>query len=260
MRDEEKRYRRRSMLLFVPVLAAAIGIGMVIGTGGPKPEVQAAAADGGVERGLITVSGNGELQVAPDVAYINVGIETRAAMAKEAQAKNASQFAAMEKVLYDTYKLAKKDVKTISFYVQPEYKYNEKDGTSKVTGYVATHTVQITSRNLEGIGQLLDSLSAAGANRIEGVTFNTEKQEQYELQALEKAMANAKAKAETLARAAGRSIKGVAAISQGNVSSNPIFQRNVAFASDESAANAKTSIQTGEITVTTSVSVAYEMQ
>ncbi|MCQ6562234.1 SIMPL domain-containing protein [Paenibacillus mendelii] len=260
MGDEKKSYRRYSMLLVVPVLAAAIGIGVVIGAGGPKAEVQAAAADGGVERGLITVSGNGELQVAPDVAYINVGIETRAATAKEAQAKNANQFAAMEKVLYDTYKMAKKDVKTVGFYVQPEYKYNEKDGTSKVTGYVATHTVQITSRNLEGIGQLLDSLSAAGANRIEGVTFNTEKQEQYELQALEKAMANAKAKAETLAKAAGRSVKGVAAISQGNVSSTPIFQRNMNMAAESKADGGATSVQTGEITITTTVSVAYEMQ
>ena len=151
MGDEKKGYRRYSMLLVVPVLAAAIGIGVVIGAGGPKAEVQAAATDGGVERGLITVSGNGELQVAPDVAYINVGIETRAATAKEAQAKNANQFAAMEKVLYDTYKMAKKDVKTVGFYVQPEYKYNEKDGTSKVTGYVATHTVQITSRDRKSV-------------------------------------------------------------------------------------------------------------
>ena len=81
----------------------------------------------------------------------------------------------------------------------------------------------MTTRDLNGIGQLLDDLSASGANRMDGVQFDTEKQDQYELQALEKAMANAKAKAETLAKAAGKQLKGVLTISQNSANSGPIF-------------------------------------
>ncbi|QYR21541.1 SIMPL domain-containing protein [Paenibacillus sp. sptzw28] len=256
----ERAPRRRSILLLAGALAVAVGIGTAIGAGGGKTDVYALDTSGAVEKGIITVTGSGDLQAAPDVAYVNVGIDTRAATAKEAQAKNANQFAALKKVLFGYNKLAEKDVKTTGFYVQPEYRYNNNDGTSKLTGYVATHSVQITTRNLDGIGQLLDGLSAAGANRVDGVQFDTEKQDQYELQVLEKAVANAKAKAEALAKAAGKQLNGVVNISQNNVSSTPIFNRGEYAAADKAAESAPTTVQTGEITVSANITVVFAMQ
>ncbi|TYP69192.1 SIMPL domain-containing protein [Paenibacillus methanolicus] len=251
--------KKRPMLLLVPALAVAIGFGTIIGAGGPTPFVKAAETVS-VERGLITVAGKGEIKVAPDVAYINAGVETKAATAKEAQAKNAAQFAAIEKLLFTTYKLDKKDVKTTGFYVQPQYQYNEKDGTSKIIGYTATHSIEITSRNLDGIGALLDNLSTAGANRVDGVRFDVENQEQYELQAMEKAMAQAKRKADVLAKAGGRAVKQVVNITQGDVASVPIFQTAKIMAESAADSAGGSSVQTGEVTVSTSVTVSYEMQ
>ncbi|GGD98959.1 SIMPL domain-containing protein [Paenibacillus nasutitermitis] len=251
----------RKKWILTAALAVAVGIGAVIGANGGLGNVYAAEEVGNVQKGIITVSGKGELQASPDVAYINVGVETRAATAKEAQANNATKFAALQKVLFEKNKLATKDVKTTNFNVQPQYTYNEKDGTNKVTGYVATHSIQITSRELTTIGQLLDQLSTAGANRMEGVQFDTEKQDQYELQALEKAMANAKSKAETLAKAAGKQVKEVVNVTQTSAGSVPIYNnRAMAESAQSSADGAGSVLQTGEITLSAHVQVTYEMQ
>ncbi|WP_090583456.1 SIMPL domain-containing protein [Paenibacillus sp. OV219] len=250
--------------VLVPVLALAVGVGTVFGAAGHNGnEVYAVDNSVIVQKSTITVAGSGKLQVTPDVAYVNVAVETRATTAKEAQAQNANQFAGLKKVLFTTYKMAEKDVKTVGFYVQPEYTYDQKTGESKVKGYVATHSVQITTRNLDGIGQLLDALSASGANRVDGVQFDTEKQDQYELQALEKAMANAKAKADTLAKAAGKQVKEVISISQNNVNSGPIYYGQGGMAKADMAASsesAPTSVETGVINVSTDITVVYEMQ
>jgi uncharacterized protein YggE len=224
--------------------------------------VFAQETDGGSLKQTITVTGDGEMKAAPDVAYLNLAVETRAATAKEAQAANAKQFEALKKVLFTTYKMDQKDVQTTGFYVQPQYRYNEKDGTNKITGYVATHSVQITTRDLANIGKLFDDLSAAGANRIDGVQFDTEKKEQYEAQALEKAVANAKVKAEALAKAAGRQLKGVISIAQNGTNAQPLIydKMQVMNESAASADRAATSVQTGQITVSAGITVVFEMQ
>lgn len=259
--QQGKGFRKYTMLLIVPALAVAVGVGSLLGANGGNDNVYALEAAANVQKGLITVSGEGKLQAAPDVAYIQLGIETRAATAKEAQSKNATKFAALKKVLYETHKLAAKDVQSTGFSVQPDYQYNNKDGTSKIVGYISTHSIRITTRDLEGTGKLLDDLSAAGANRVDGIQFDTEKGDQYELQALGKAMENAKAKAEALAKAAGRQVKGVVNISESNVSSPIPYYGNYNLAKNEAADTAApTSIQSGEISLSSNVTVVYEMQ
>jgi uncharacterized protein YggE len=252
----------RKTLVLVPVLAAAVAVGAIIGAGGGKTDVFAAQeATGGSLKSTITVTGEGELKAAPDVAYLNVAVETRAATAKEAQAANAKQFEALKKVLFTTYKMDQKDVQTAGFYVQPEYRYNEKDGSNKVTGYLATHSVQITTRDLANIGKLFDDLSAAGANRIDGVRFDTEKKEQYEVQALDKAVANAKVKAEALAKASGRQLKGVISIAQNGSNAQPLYYDGMQMKAESAAADrAVTSVQAGQITVNAGITVIFEMQ
>ncbi|MFC5651969.1 SIMPL domain-containing protein [Paenibacillus solisilvae] len=253
--------RRRSLMVFVPVLAIAIGVGALFGTiGNGKNNVYALESGSAAERSTITVSGKGELKAAPDVAYVNVAVETRALTAKEAQSKNATQFAGLTKLLYDTYKMAAKDVKTTSFNVQPEYTYNNNDGTSKVKGYLAAHSLQITTRDLNGVGKLLDDLSASGVNRVDGVQFDTEKADQYELQTLDKAMANAKAKAQTLAKAAGKELQDVITITQNSINVVPVNNGRNIMMESKAADSAQTTVETGEITLSADITVTYEMK
>jgi uncharacterized protein YggE len=247
------------------VLAVALVGWLGLGNGGAdiaKAEpVASSVATGAAALNTITVAANGSVSVEPDIAYVNASVETRGATANEAQKANADKFAAVEKALYEKFSIDKKDVATTVFNVQPEYNYTDKEGR-KLTGYTAVHSVQVKYRNLADIGKLLDALSAAGANRMDGVQFSTEKTDQYELDALKKAMANADAKANVLAAAAKRQVKGVINIVQGGASAPPIMYAAMdqAKASTASAAGMPTSIQPGQIEVNTTVTVQYEMQ
>jgi len=206
----------------------------------------------------ITVGASGSVMVDPDIAYVRVAVETKAETAAKAQQANAERFAAVEKVLYEQFKIDKKDVQTSGFNVYPEYNYTERDGR-KLVGYNATHSLQVAYRQLGDIGKLLDALANAGANRIDGVQFGTEKAEQYELEALKKAMANAKAKADTLAASAGRQVKGVINIVQGASQTPPIVMTSVAAKSMAMADMASTSVQAGQIEISANVTVQYQM-
>jgi uncharacterized protein YggE len=208
----------------------------------------------------VTVGASGSIMVEPDVAYLNLAVETRGSKATEAQQANADKFAEVEKTLYSTFGIDKKDVKTTGFNVQPEYNYTQKDG-QVLKGYIAVHSIQVTYRKLSEIGKLFDALTASGANRLDGVQFGTEKNDQYELEALKKAMANASAKAGVLATSANRQLKGVINIVQGEVSSNPIlYAQNEAKSISMSASGAPSSVQSGQIEISTNVTVQYEMQ
>ncbi|MCD9025186.1 SIMPL domain-containing protein [Cohnella silvisoli] len=210
----------------------------------------------------VTVGASGSIMVEPDVAYLNLAVETRGTKAADAQQANADKFAGVEKTLYEKFAIDKKDVKTTGFNVQPEYNYTEKDG-QVLKGYIAVHSIQVTYRKLPEIGKLFDALTAAGANRLDGVQFATEKNDQYELDALKKAMTNAAAKAGVLATSANRQLKGVVNIVQGDVSSNPILyvrEQAKMQMNDMAASGASSSVQSGQIEIRTQVTVQYEMQ
>jgi len=242
-----------AMLAATPMYGPAVADSIQGGT------AMAAEAAGTVQR-TITVTGEGKVKIQPDVAYVNFGVFTRADTANEAQSLNAKAFAAIEKVLKEQYKVAAADIKTSGFYVNPEYSYPA-DGQPKVTGYTANHDVVVAYRDLDALGGLLDAVSKAGANRVNGIQFGTEKTDEYELQAIEGAMADAKRKADTIAKASGRSVQGVLNVQLGWVNSGgPIVYPYAAKMDAASeAAGVSTSVQPGELDITTTVTVTYEM-
>lgn len=223
-------------------------------------QVYAAEQTNTNERHAITVNGVGELAVNPDVAYVNLAIVTKADSANDAQTKNAQSFANLEKVFYDNFKLDKKDVKTSGFVVQPVYSYADKE--PKITGYTATQTVQVTYREMDKIGALLDAASSAGVNQINGIQFDTEKRQDYEISAIDKAMSNAESKAKAIAKDAGKELKGVINVTQTGNTSVPIRIDNVGAVAmkQADASNTATSISPGELKILTNVTVQYDFQ
>ncbi|WP_199621546.1 SIMPL domain-containing protein [Paenibacillus alkalitolerans] len=211
-----------------------------------------------VETRTITVTGQGKIMIQPDVAYVNIGVFSKGKTANEAQTENAKLFAAVEKALIEKFGIAKKDIKTNGFYVNPEYSYPDK-GQPVISGYTADHSIVVTYRNLDKLGQLLDAVSKAGANRMNGIQFGTEKSEEYELQAIEKAMANAEVKAGAIAKYAKRSLKGVLNVQQHGVNNDAPPYYPMAKGESAAADGASTSVQPGELEYTTSVTVTYEM-
>lgn len=220
--------------------------------------VLAAEETKSLETHTINVVGQGNLSVTPDVAYISIGLATKANTAKEAQSKNATAFSNVQKVLFDSYKLDKKDVLTSGYQVQPNYTYADK-AEPKITSYSATQTIQITYRELAKIGILLDDLSGVGVNQMNGIRFDTEKRQEYEIQAIDDAMNNAHLKAQAIAKNAGKELKGVLNVVQGGTSTAPITYNNQSMKMSEALMNdAATSISSGELKITLSISVQYE--
>lgn len=224
---------------------------------GVAPSKVYAAEQAAVQKQLVTVTGSGEISITPDVAYVTLGIRTEAENAKDAQAANAAAYEKLRDVLFNQYKLEAKDVQTNGFRVNPEYSYTDND--RKIKGYTAVQTLQVTYRDLDNLGKLLDDASTAGANQIDGVRFSTEKGDAYELQAIEKAMDNAKLKAEAIAKYAGKELKGIVAVNQGGGIAVPMQYANVMMEKElASDASGGTSISVGELKVSTNVTVQYE--
>ncbi|MDP5275832.1 SIMPL domain-containing protein [Chengkuizengella axinellae] len=203
----------------------------------------------------ITVLGEGEITVNPDVAFVTIAVETKGDTASEAQEENAKIIKQVESVILDTYKLKDEDIQTTSFNVYPRYQYTEKDAP-KLLGYESKHSLQITYRNIDQIGELVDDLTKAGVNRVDHISFNTEIADEYELAAIENAMANAEEKAGVIAKSENKTIKGIIHVVQGN----PTFDSPINFASQELSYDAynNTSIASGQIKITANVSVQYE--
>lgn len=244
--------------------SVAIAASLLIGGGaissvlGKSAPVYADNSDSS-QQNTISVTGTGEISVKPDMAYLSLGVQTTAATAKDAQSQNAAAIQKLTNLLKGTWKIDAADIQTSQFYVQPNYSYNDKDG-QKINGYIALHTLKVTYKNLDSIGQLLDDAASAGANQITDITFTVENPDQYQEQVIAKAMANAGLKAGAIAKAASRQLGTVLSVVQNDGTIAPVFTKNMTLASASSADAASTAVEPGEITVNTSLSVQYAMK
>lgn len=129
---------------------------------------------------VITVTGDGQATLPPDVARISLTIENVAATVSEAQAATTKQAnAAIEYMKGQN--IAEKDVKTLSYNITPQYSYPNPcavgvpcppyTGSPKVTGYQVSETIQVTVRDLENVGTLLGGLGKLSVQNISGPAF-----------------------------------------------------------------------------------------
>jgi len=150
----------------------------------------------------ISTTGTGEAHVTPDRATIFVGVQSRAATAAAAAADNARR----QRAVLDTLRalgLPSTQLSTVNYNVSPEMQYNQTTGTSRVTGYVVSNSVRAEVRRLNDVARVIDAALAKGANEISSLQFSSSKADSARRAALADAVANARAEAEVLARAAG---------------------------------------------------------
>lgn len=215
----------------------------------------AAAIEQPIPINTITVSGKGEMTVTPDVAYIQFGLNTEGKTAEEAQAANAKIFAKIKDVI-KAKGLSEQDVKTVQFNTYPRYDWENEKNVFK--GYQVEHTVQVTYRDMDSIGAFLDSLTAAGVNRIHNIQFGTEKTDEYELAVLEKAMENAEKKAAVLAKKAGKQVKAIVHIQEAGTTAPPVYRNYEMAESKEMSMDVQTSISQGSLKIQKQIQVVFE--
>lgn len=231
----------KRLLLVVVALFTLVALAGAVGL----PDL-AGAQDASDVTDSITVTGVGSVEAVPDEAQMSFGVETRRPTAKAAVAANAEE---MRKVINALRQAGGRELATQWVSVYPVS--NGEDGT--IDGYSASNSVSATS-DVGDAPALIDAAAEAGANQVSGPGLSSSNAEALYRQALGKAVAEARARAEVLAKAAGRSLGEVTSIVEGGAQATPLYRE----AAD--AALASTSIIPGEQETTASISVTFDLR
>ncbi|OGC25010.1 hypothetical protein A2291_01680 [candidate division WOR-1 bacterium RIFOXYB2_FULL_42_35] len=199
----------------------------------------------------IIVTGQGGVQATADLVYITLGVNQTEGSAKQAQETAAKKmYKILEKL--DLIGISKKQIETTRVNLAPQYKYE--GGQSTLTGYSAENLVKITIDNLDQVGNIIDSAIAAGANKVNNITFTLKDSSAHENMALDMAFKEAKAKAESLAAVAGLTLVKISSIQEAGATVRD--DARAFMASKESSGS--TPVVPGKIDVVGNVTVIYE--
>lgn len=226
------------------ILAAALA-GTALAKSAPALPADAAGR-------TVSVSGNAQVTLTPDIATIAIGTQTQGTgvtAARDANSKLMEKvFAALKAQGVDT----DKDVKTTNFTINAVY-----DAEGKVTkDFSVSNNVQVTIRQLDKLGIIMQAATDAGANTVGGLSFDKENREDAYNQALVKAIENARLRAQALAKSAGTTLGAVVSASEnGSYNPWPIYYGRGAY---DLAGGVPMS--SGSLQVSASVSVIFELK
>jgi uncharacterized protein YggE len=231
--------RLRSILLLSLLLLAAAAI-----AGVARPREGRAADTPSTPAKTVTVTGAGSITTVPDRASFSFTVDTQAATAQAALARNAAAAAAMIAAIKNA-GVADADLQTGQVSLSPRLN----DAGTDVLGYTASNTVTAAIA-LAKAGALVDAAVGAGATGVSGPALTRSDSDALYAQALQAAVANARDKAKTLATAAGLSLGGVQTMVEGS-------QQPVVYAAGKMDAGVATPIEPGTQTIDASVTVTY---
>lgn len=203
----------------------------------------------------ITVVGAGEASAAPDMAMLNIGVETEGATAGEALRKNSAQMEATVKSLKDA-GVDRKDIQTSNLSVGAKYDYSRNDGPPRIIGYEARNAVTVKIRDVAKAGTIIDKTVSVGANRLDSISFGFTDPKSLANKARKAAVEDAKERAALYAGAAGVTLGPVLQISESS-SEAPGPRPMVARMAESAKA---VPIEIGESSISASVTVIYAIE
>ncbi|MDR3051859.1 MAG: SIMPL domain-containing protein [Oscillospiraceae bacterium] len=154
-------------------------------------------------RGQLTVTGNATLVAAPDRASVTLGVQLQGPVLEDVQASVNTAMAAVIVALENS-GIARDLITTNDYSVSPVYDYS--GDTPKATGYQVSNNVAVRVQDFNRIGAVIDAATAAGANQVYGISFDTSSRQKLYNDALWNAIADARAKALVMAEATGRQL------------------------------------------------------
>ena len=195
-----------------------------------------------------------------DMAEIEYSIYTKKETAAECQSENAKDLnAAIEKL--KSLGVEEKSIQTSSYGLNPIHDWNSSD--QAVTGYEMTTRLTVSDIPIDQAGTILSESVSAGVNGIDSVTYFSSGYDASYQEALKGAMAVARAKADALAEASGRTVAGVSHVEEYG------YNPNARYASYNSsgpgkaagtAAAADMAVMPGEVSVEAQVTVDFTIQ
>jgi len=202
----------------------------------------------------ITMGGHGEARAVPDTALLSAGVSAQAPTAAAALSANTARMpgvmAAMKKL-----GVPDKDVQTSNFSISPQYA-NGNGQAPRVTGYQANNQVEVRLEDVSKLGVTLDALVTAGANQMNGVSFSIRNDTALLAQARAAAVAEARQKAETFAKAAGVSLGSILSIGEaGNEGPRPMYAAAPMMLRDKAVP-----VALGEQSVNADITIVWEIK
>lgn len=203
----------------------------------------------------ISVSGEGRTTAVPDLATLQVGVQSQQPTVTAARDEAAQAMTQVIAALENS-GVAEGDIQTQYFNISQVTQWNDRDNQQEVIGYQVTNTVTAKIRDINSVGQVIDAVAAGGGDliRINGVSFTVEDPTPYVAQIRELAMNDARNKAEQLAELAGVTLGAPVYISESSQLPSPIYRGVNEAAVPTSVV---TPISPGETEITLNVQVTY---
>lgn len=213
----------------------------------------------------ITVNGTGKASAAPTIAHISFTVQenasTVAAAQESATKRTNTALDALKKL-----EIADKDVQTSGYNVSPQYEVQPClpnsicNQSSKIIGYQVSQSVEVKVRDTAKAGDVLQALGTAGVQNVSGPSFAVDDDSAVTAEARGKAIADARQKAEVLAKQLGVHLGKVISFSENGATPVPYFSYGKAGVAMDAAVASAPRLPTGENETTSTVSISYEIR
>jgi hypothetical protein len=205
----------------------------------------------------IIVSGSGIVRADPDVAYVRLGVTSRARNARDAQAQTNAAIAKFYDALA-ALRIDRKDIQTSQLTLNPYYESRPNE-TPRIAGYEASNVLTVRLTDFAKIGPVIDAGVETGVNNMQGVSFGIVDDTNARLEALRNATREARAKAEAIASALGVQLGDILMVNEsgGYVPPMPMYDRGM-MAEMKSAEGA--TVSPGQMDVNANVTIRFAIR
>ena len=201
----------------------------------------------------VTVTGTGEAQAPPDQARINAGVQSVADTVIAASRDNEEKVRKIMDALAEQ-NIEESDIGTTDYSIWAQQNFT--DGQTTITGYHVSNVVVVTIKDIATVGDVLAAVTNAGANTVHGIHFSVSDTEALETEARERAMLDARRRAESLAGLAGVALGDVITLStSAEPSYGPMMLESAAMRMSDSAPSP--TITPGQQSASIQVQVTY---
>jgi uncharacterized protein YggE len=248
---------------FLIVVVLALGFGLMAYSIHTAPQqAVSVSGTGAADKSTISVTGQADFDVDPDQAEMYIRVQTKDPTARTAQDSNSRIMATVKAALLKE-GLDASEMETMNYNLWPQQKWDPVKQESVEDGYMVSHQLKVTTKNIDKIGSYLQTAVDNGANGLDSVQFSLTpaKKKDVNSEALAQASTSAKEKAEAIAAGMGVSLGGISSISESNVN----YPYPIRYAMSEMAGGDMKSVPApdlspSKVTVSAQISVAYEIK
>lgn len=218
------------------------------------------SAQSPAQMATLTVSGHGQVSKPADEVTLQIGVVTTADTAEAALIDNNQK---MQGVIdsVDAAGLTEQEFKTGQFSIRPLYSHPPKgaqpDWKAEIVGYEITNAISIKTDKIKLAGDLIDTSTHSGANRVESVAFNVKDTAPLRTEAIKSATQNAIRDAGTLSKAAGVTLRRILSVSLDEAKPRPLQAKTMALERGYGAEGVP--LEPGIIEVHATVTIEYEI-